>query len=96
VNTNQYLKLLQALYQENLGVMFVLKTDGQKSHSAEANFKIEYLPKYELIFETALANESVDPGGIVCPKTEGRKFRKTVPLIYLFTQANLELIMLAN
>jgi hypothetical protein len=34
-------------------------------HTAESIFVVEYLLEYEFIFETALAHESVDPGGIV-------------------------------
>jgi hypothetical protein len=50
-------------------------------HSAESNSKIEYLRQYEFIFKTAFAHESGDPGGLP-KKTEGRKSRETVPLMF--------------
>jgi hypothetical protein len=49
-------------------------------HSTESIFIIEYLRKYEFIFETALAHESGGPGVLIDEKTEGRKSRDTVPL----------------
>jgi hypothetical protein len=49
-------------------------------HSAESIFIIEYLCKYEFIFETAVAHEVVGPGVLIDEKTEGRKSRASVPL----------------
>jgi hypothetical protein len=37
-------------------------------HSEELIFLIEYLRKYEFIFETALAHESGDPGVLIDEK----------------------------
>jgi hypothetical protein len=37
-------------------------------HSAESIFIIEYLRKYEFIFETALAHESGGPGVLIDKK----------------------------
>jgi hypothetical protein len=42
-------------------------------HSAESIFIIEYLREYEFIFETALANESGDPGVLIDEKSRGSK-----------------------
>jgi hypothetical protein len=47
--------------------------------------KIEYLRECEFIFETALAHESGGPWVLIDEKTEGRKSRDTVPLIYVYT-----------
>jgi hypothetical protein len=49
-------------------------------HNAESFFVIEYLRKYESIFETASACNPGDPGVLFAEKTEGRKSRDTVPL----------------
>jgi hypothetical protein len=49
-------------------------------HSAESNFIIEYLRKYEFLFKTALVHESGDLGVVFAEKTKGRKSRDTVPL----------------
>jgi hypothetical protein len=42
-------------------------------HSAESNLKIEYLHEYELIFKTASAHESGDPGVLFAEKNRGSK-----------------------
>jgi hypothetical protein len=49
-------------------------------HSAESIFIVEYLREYKSLFEAALAQESVVPGGNVWRKTRGQKSRETVPL----------------
>jgi hypothetical protein len=49
-------------------------------HSVEAIFAIEYLLKYESIFERASACEPGDPRVLFAEKTEVRKSRDTVPL----------------
>jgi hypothetical protein len=49
-------------------------------HCAESIFKVDYLRKYESIFETALAHESVHPGVLFDEKIRGKKSRATVPL----------------
>jgi hypothetical protein len=43
---------------------------------------IEYLRDFESTCKTVLAHESGDPGVHFNEKTEGRKFRDTVPLIF--------------
>jgi hypothetical protein len=53
-------------------------------HSVESIFIIKYLREYEFIFETALAHESGGPGVLIVEKTEGRKSRETVPLMYCY------------
>jgi hypothetical protein len=51
-------------------------------HSAESICVVEYLRKYESIFETMhVAHKSVDPGILFDEKTRGRKSREIVPLM---------------
>jgi hypothetical protein len=49
-------------------------------HSAESNLTIEYIRKYEFIFETASTHELGDTWVLFSEKIEGRKSRETVPL----------------
>jgi hypothetical protein len=53
-------------------------------HSEKLNLKIEYLRKYEFIFETPLAHDSGDPGYYLPKKTEGQKSCDTVPISCLY------------
>jgi hypothetical protein len=50
-------------------------------HSAESIFAVEYLCKFESIFEISSDNESVDSGiSFDGEKGRGRQSRETVPL----------------
>jgi hypothetical protein len=55
-----------------------------RKYCAESIFVVEYLRKYESIFEIASANESGDPGVQFGERKKigGRKSWETVPLIW--------------
>jgi hypothetical protein len=53
-------------------------------HSAESIFIIEYLRKYEFIFETALAHESGGPGVLIVEKNWGSKISWQGPFKHKF------------
>jgi hypothetical protein len=53
-------------------------------HSAESIFVIEYLCKYDFIFEMTLAPESETQGYWMMKKSKGKKSRDIVPLIFNF------------
>jgi hypothetical protein len=53
------------------------------------NLKVEYLGEIDVIFETALGNESGNRVGSIHEKTRGQKSHETIPLrIIILTPAN--------